>query len=94
MPMLDVIVSARAVKQIRKVPSHVVSKLKLWVDLLKAEGIDNTRKIPGFRDEPLRGKRKGQRSIRLSRAYRAIYTIGEEGEVQIVTIEEVTKHDY
>ncbi|STY25350.1 Plasmid maintenance system killer protein [Legionella taurinensis] len=52
------------------------------------------RKIPGFHDEPLKGNRVGQRSIRLSRAYRAIYELGQQGKMEIVEIVEVNKHDY
>ena len=35
----------------------------------------------GFHDEPLRGQRHGQRSIRLNRAYRAIYVISSDGSI-------------
>lgn len=38
--------------------------------------------------------RKGQRSIRLSKAYRAIYIIDKSGKMEIVEIIEVNKHDY
>ncbi len=41
-------------------------------------GLSEVRKVPGYHDEPLKGQRKGQRSIRLSRSYRAIYVIEEE----------------
>jgi len=51
------------------------------------------RKIPGYHDEPLKGDRAGQRSIRLSRAYRAIYEIRKD-VAQLVSVEEVSKHDY
>ena len=49
---------------------------------------------PGYHDEPLRGDREGQRSIRLSRGYRAIYTVDDGGVPEVVTVEEVSKHDY
>ena len=57
-------------------------------------GLDSVRKIKGFHDEPLKGKRSGQRSIRLNKAYRAIYTIGQDGGVEIVEVQEVSKHEY
>ncbi len=47
-------------------------------------GLSEVRKIPGYHDEPLKGKRKGQRSIRLNIAYRAIYAINKEGVVNFV----------
>jgi proteic killer suppression protein len=52
------------------------------------------RRIPGFHDEPLAGQRTGQRSIRLSISYRAIYEIRRDGSVEFASVEEVNKHDY
>jgi proteic killer suppression protein len=49
--------------------------------------------VPGYHDEPLKGDRAGQRSIRLSRAYRAIYEIKED-TVKFLSVEEVNKHKY
>jgi toxin HigB-1 len=86
--------SRPALKQLRKVPRHVVDKLLGWVRLVEQEGLENVRKVPGFHDEPLHGQRAGQRSIRLSRAYRALYCIDERGAVEVVVVEEVSKHDY
>jgi len=71
-----------------------VDKLLAWVLWIEREGIEEVRKIPGFHDEPLKGKRRGRRSIRLSRAYRAIYRVAESGGLEIVLVEEVTKHGY
>ena len=65
-----------------------------WVEAVEAQGLEEVRKIPGFHDEPLRGQRRGQRSIRLSRAYRAIYRILEDGALEFISVEEVTKHEY
>ena len=48
----------------------------------------------GFHDEPLKGKRQGQRSVRLNRAYRAIYVEHETGEVELIEVLEVNKHEY
>ena len=56
-------------------------------------GLAETRKIKGYHDEPLKGDRKGQRSIRLNQAYRAIY-VEEAGQVHLVIILEVNKHEY
>jgi proteic killer suppression protein len=82
-----------AAKQLRKVPRHIVNNLMLWVTAVEHDGLEEVRKVPGYHDEPLKGERFGQRSIRLSRAYRAIYEIkGDTAE--FVSIEEVGKHDY
>ena len=92
--MIEVLIGDRAAKQLRKVPVHIAMKLKVWVNAVKTEGLAEVRKLPGFHDEPLQVKRQGQRSIRLSSAYRAIYSHWGTGKVEIVRVEEVSKHDY
>lgn len=81
-------------KQLRRAPRHIVVKLQAWVESVENDGLEEVRKTPGFHDEPLKGRRRGQRSIRLSRAYRAIYTVRTRSEVKLVRIEEITKHEY
>jgi toxin HigB-1 len=83
-----------AKKALARVPAHIMVKLNLWVQLVEGRGLFEARKIPGFHDEPLKGKRLGQRSIRLSSSYRAIYTVESGGAVEILWVEEVSKHDY
>lgn len=80
-------------KQLRSVPRHVAIKLGAWVADVADRGLEEVRKVPGFHDEPLKGSRAGQRSIRLSRAYRAIYVINNDG-AEFVSVEEVSKHGY
>ena len=87
-------ISRLAKKQIRSLPRHIVEKLSAWVFDVENRGIAEVRKSPGFHDEPLKGKRQGQRSIRLNIAYRAIYRIGRRGNLELVVIEEVNKHEY
>ncbi len=89
----EVVLSKNAKKDLTKVPANIVRRLITWVESVRHDGLENVRKIKGYHDEPLVGKRFGQRSIRLSRSYRAIYSI-EEGEIQVALIEEVNKHDY
>jgi toxin HigB-1 len=81
-------------RQLLKVPTHIVRKLMSWIDGIEKDGLSYMRKIPGYHDEPLRGKRAGERSIRLSKAYRAIYILDHDGKVELIKITEVTKHDY
>lgn len=92
--VVQVVVSRRAEKQLAKVPKIIRQKFALWVQLLKADGLDLTRLNKGLHDEPLRGKRKHQRSVRLSRAYRAFYELTEKKTLQIVAVVEVNKHEY
>ena len=86
-------VSSDAKKDLKKVPKHIVVKLLGWVQRVEDSGLEEIRKNKGYHDEPLKGNRKGQRSIRLSKAYRAIYKI-QKNEIEFVQIEEVNKHDY
>jgi toxin HigB-1 len=88
-----VILSRRAMKDLKSIPKHIIDKLETWVDAVEREGLEEVRKTPGYHDEPLKGIRQGQRSIRLSRSYRAIYMIVKE-KIQFVQVEEVSKHEY
>jgi toxin HigB-1 len=83
-----------AKRDLRKVPKHIAYKLAMWTDSIEKKGLIETRKVPGYHDEPLKGKRKGQRSIRLSKAYRAIYDIKNNQKVEFISILEVNKHEY
>ncbi|RIL07573.1 MAG: hypothetical protein DCC75_09885 [Proteobacteria bacterium] len=76
------------------VPHHIRRKLLSWVQSVEQFGIEAVRKLPGYHDEPLAGRRKGQRSIRLSLSFRAIYTVLEGDKVNFVRLMEVTKHGY
>ena len=77
MNIYTVILTKKAERQLTKVPNHIVSKFQLWVDLIEQEGLRESRKIKLFHDEPLKGGRKGQRSVRLNKAYRAISVGGK-----------------
>lgn len=87
-------VSKTALKQLKKVPVYIGLKLQAWIDDVGERGLNAVRKIPGFHDEPLKGKRLGQRSIRLNQAYRAIYEIDDDGVIEFIEILEVNKHEY
>lgn len=87
-------ISRNAQRNLSKVPLHIAKKLKAWTLLVKTMGLEEARKVKSFHDEPLKGERKGQRSIRLNQAYRAIYIIATDGSIEFVSVEEVNKHDY
>lgn len=67
--------------------------MEFWIGLVEVKGLEEVRKISGFHDEPLRGDRKGQRSIRLSQAYRAIYLVVKSA-IYFAEVQEVNKHKY
>lgn len=81
-------------KQIDRCPEQIVRKLRLWVALVEESGIREVRKLPGFHDEPLKGDRKGQRSVRLNKAYRVIYIERPSDVDEVVEVVEVNKHEY
>lgn len=80
-----------AEKAVKKLPQQIALLLAAWVESVEANGLEATRKIPGYHDEPPHGKRRRQRSVRLNRAYRAIYEV-HEGEVRVVLVLDVNKH--
>jgi len=79
-------------KQLSKVPQYIYKKVHFWIFSVENVGIWEVMKSTGLHDEPLRGERKGQRSVRLSRAYRLIYRVIED-RIHIELLE-VNKHDY
>lgn len=90
---VKILVSRKAKKQLEKVPRHIRTKFEYWCDLLDFVGLRDARKYKGFHDEPLSGDRKGQRSVRLSKAYRAIYKEVDDS-YEIIEVIEVNKHEY
>jgi len=79
-------------KDLDKVPEFIRIKVIVWVGLVEAVGVREVRKRPGYHDEPLRGWRKGQRSVRLNQAYRLIYReVRDHLEILLL---EVSKHEY
>lgn len=86
--------SRQTEKDLKKIPQHIKIKLLSWVEAVEKDGLEKVRKIPGYHDEPLKGQRVGQRSIRLSLIYRAIYEVRSDGFPRIIEVQEVTKHEY
>lgn len=80
----EVTITRSAQNDLNTVPKHIVLKLYQWVEAIMHDGLLEVRKISGYHDEPLHGRRKGQRSIRLNRAYRAIYEQKNNGKMDIV----------
>ena len=89
----QVVITRAARKGLENAPDYVRDKFADWVDTVQQFGLTLARRGPSFHDEPLQGKRQGQRSIRLNRQWRAIYTETAEQTI-IVTVLEVTAHDY
>lgn len=94
MEIFNVVLSRKAKRDLRKLPTRIAEKLAYWIEAVSMGGHSEVKRIPGFHDEPLKGKRKGQYSIRLSKAYRAIYIIDDTGSVHFLEVIEVNKHEY
>ncbi|BBO73256.1 hypothetical protein DSCW_06730 [Desulfosarcina widdelii] len=82
----------RAQKDLKNVPKYIVKNFQRWALLVEDVGLVEVRK-KGFHDDPLSGERSGQRAVRLSKAYRLFYVELPDGEINIVTVLEVNKHE-
>ena len=100
--MIDIVeISKNAKKDLRRAPKRIIIALYKWLELVETDGLEAARAIPGYNDEKLRADREGQYSIRLSKQWRAFYTIsiivkktkGKE-ETRIITVIEVNAHEY
>lgn len=94
MDIFEVELSEQAKNELRKLPLPIVFKLQAWIHGVKEHGLRKMKRVSGFHDEPLQGRRKGQRSIRLNKAYRAFYVINRHGIVEFIEVIEVNKHEY
>jgi proteic killer suppression protein len=81
-------------KQVARLPGAIQEALVVWKLSVETLGLPETRKARAYHDEPLKGQRAGQRSVRLNRAYRVIYVESEEGPIVVVGVLEVNKHEY
>ena len=80
-------------RDLARVPKHIALKLQDWVEDVEDRGLQEVRRIPGYHDEPLKGALQVSRSIRLSRGYRAYYTIVND-TAEFVRVERIDKHVY
>lgn len=87
-------ITRRALKELKRTPVYIQEKFRAWLVAVNKAGLAETRKRSGWHDEPLYGDRKGQRSIRLNRQWRALYIIKDDGEIEFVEIFKVIPHDY
>jgi addiction module RelE/StbE family toxin len=79
-------------KQIKSLPTYIQKRYEKWKDLVSISGPQGLRLIKGFRDESLRGERKGHRFSRLEKQFRVIYRI--EKDQVLVQVVNITAHDY
>ncbi|WP_367606039.1 type II toxin-antitoxin system mRNA interferase toxin, RelE/StbE family [Legionella sp. W05-934-2] len=89
-----VTITKSALKDLKKTPHYLQEKFRAWLEAVSRVGLEETRKRPGWHDESLIGNRKGQRSIRLNKQWRAIYVIRSDGTIEFIEVMEVTPHEY
>ena len=89
-----VVISKKAVKELKKIPKHILIQFDLWVEVIEIDGFKAMQKIKGYRDHSLKGDRKGQRSSSLSRSWRVIYILDEKTMLLTVDVLEVNHHEY
>jgi plasmid maintenance system killer protein len=82
----------RVVRRPAKTPIDILKRYEKWKDIVTISGPQGLKRIKGFRDEALRGERKGYRSSRLGGQYRVIYIVEER--IIIVKVIDLTAHDY
>ena len=68
MTQTKILIGENAEKHLIKVPYFIKDKLYQWVERVEEYGISEIRKVKSYHDEPLAGKKRGQRSIRLNRS--------------------------
>ena len=90
--MWQILEHRRVARRLPRTPVENLKRYEKWKDIVALSGPGGLRDIKGFRDEALRGERRGHRSSRLSNQYRVIYTI-ETGNA-IVKVIDLSAHDY
>jgi proteic killer suppression protein len=87
-----ILFTKQAQKGFASAPPQVKAKLNQWISDVRKDGLSVVRQAPTYRDEPLKGQRQGEHSIRLNHQWRAIYKV--EHNRLTLTLLEVTPHDY
>ena len=90
----DIQITKQALRDLKRTPQHLHDKFRAWLVAVNKSGLEETRKRSGWHDEPLQGERKGQRSIRLNKQWRAIYVLKQNGQIQFIEVTEVMPHEY
>ncbi len=91
--IFKVVIGKRAGKDLERVQRYVADIFLAWVLDVEKRGLEEVRKVPGYHDEPCKGKLRGLRSIRLTRGYRAYYRI-ERDQIEFIFVERVDHHVY
>ena len=91
---MDIVDFSAVEKQLRRTPREIIKRLQRWAVYVETTGLIETKKIPGFHDEPLKGRWRGYRSVRLGHKWRVIYKYNKGSGENIIELKEVTAHEY
>ena len=74
-------------------PKQIIKQFKKKVQLLcSISKLEQLKQFRGLSFEYLKGDRKGECSIRLNDQYRLIFEEKENGEIEVILINEISKH--
>ena len=51
MDIYQVIISKKALKELKKVPGYILDKFQSWVETVELEGLSKVKLLPSFHDE-------------------------------------------
>ncbi len=87
------IIPLSKIKGKRKFPIEVIKQYKKRIQLLIAiQKLEELRPFRGLNFEFLKGDRKGQCSLRLNDQYKLLITSVDENKVQVLLVNEISKH--
>lgn len=89
-----IVESRQAQKGLGNAPGEIVRAYEIWARLVEEHGSEILREFKGYHDEKLSGEWAGYRSSRLNRKWRVIYRSDKSGQIEAVTVDRVTPHDY
>lgn len=77
----------------QKIPKEVIKQYKKRIQLLLViERLEQLRPYKGLNFEFLRGDKKGKCSMRLNKQYRLLITPINEMTIQVILVNEISKH--
>ena len=88
---MSFVIKKRAKKDFDKAPIEIKNAFIDWIAFMKKSKDDYEMRFKRFKDEALKGKLNGLRSVRLNKQWRVIF---EETSQTIITIERITPHEY
>ena len=83
--MWTIVEHRRVGRQIDTLPRKALIRYETWKDIVSLSGPEGVRRIEGFVDEAVPGKKKGRRQSRFSAGCRVVYRVGKR-EIRVRAI--------